>query len=147
MLPFYKYVNVPKVPKHLIESFESIEQRVSQVPKTKTTDKYFNIVPVRSDLEAWTNIFFQFPKHVFYSVFYGCIPMHSDLSRISSYNYILQSGGDVKTKYQNENIEIVEEMPIEKWYWIDTSLKHGTVGTPSCNRIILMVTPLDAVIK
>lgn len=147
MLPFFKYLDIPQVPKNLLENFHSIETRAASGPKIeKMREDYnckFDIVPVKKELENWADLNFKFPKRVFYSIFYELLPMHRHVSTTTSYNYILQQGGEVKTKYQSDDAEIVENMLLEKWYWINTSLLHGTIGKMNCSRIILMVTPVN----
>lgn len=150
MLPFFKFVDIPEIPEELIESIESIESRTDPSTRKKKLRRNefcgFDLLPIKQNLEDWINIYFPFEKEVCYSIFYTAMPMHSDASRISSYNYILRSGGNIVTKFQNGEIEISEHMPLKKWYWMDTKLKHGTIGDYEQSRIILMVTPKEQII-
>lgn len=145
MLPFYTFIDVPVVPKDLIEDFDTIEEKAAKMPVFAPRDIAFKSVEVQKNLLDWLSQYFNFPKVVVYVVFYRPLPLHIDLRRKYCFSYILRSGG-LENTFKEDNNEFTKEIPLEKWYWFNTSVTHGTTGIKTCNRIILMVNPIAAAI-
>jgi hypothetical protein len=78
-------------------------------------------------------------------VIYKDLPIHSDYSRTSAYNFLIELGGiNPTTQFFNgpPDYKIIEQVNIEKlrWHHINTLTPHNVVGiTPGERRICITV--------
>jgi hypothetical protein len=154
---YIKYLNFPQVPEELLDSFEDIIAKTSELlPKTPQRQKeqleYFQNKAIGQELDQWLHGIFKFKFYAKYQIIYRGIPIHTDKGayegdRKYAINYLLDLGGtnvittvyddDMKTVLQSECLEL------KRWHTIQVEKFHGVEGIePEKLRIALSVTPL-----
>jgi hypothetical protein len=129
---YIEYVDLPKVPEHLIESVQDIinkpNKEVSIVPSDYA---YFKTRHVSDELNAWLQPMFDFKIYPQYQLVYKGLPIHIDMGRIAAYNYLLDTGGDVvRTAIYDgkNNLLQIEKLELKRWHRINTSMPHCVHG-------------------
>jgi hypothetical protein len=144
-MKYIKYVDLPRVPKHLIEPLKNI---INKPPKTlsyiPTEYAYFKTKHVNNDLKSWLQPLFEFEISPQYQLVYDGLPIHVDRDRIFTYNYLLDTGGDdVKTAIYDENHKLLQSeiLELKRWHHINTSMPHCVHGiNPYKVRIAISVS-------
>lgn len=149
---FLEDTDWPKIPDNLLESSSDILSKCSSVDSGlifkftyKTGDYIIHGVRVNDDLCQWIKKII--PENVFiqYGIYYSEAELHIDVHRTYAYNNVLYPGGeDVENIAMIDNILVRQKPEINKWYKVNNSIPHGTIGEYDSPRIILHVTPLAA---
>ena len=144
-MKYIKYVDLPRIPKHLIEPLKNIINKPSRDFNYVSAEyKYFKLKPVNNDLKSWLQPLFEFEIFPQYQLVYDGIPIHVDADRIFAYSYLLDTGGDnVETAIYDENHKLLQSeiLELKRWHYINTSMLHGVHGiNPLKVRIAISVT-------
>lgn len=130
---YIEYLDLPKIPTHLIDSVESI---INMSPKSNSNVAadypYFKTKNVNDDLKSWLQSLFDFEIFPQYQLVYNGLPIHIDKgNRVVAFNYLLDTGGDsVKTAVYDSNYKLLqcETLEVSRWHRINTGMLHGVHG-------------------
>jgi len=142
MLSNFKYVHFPCLPESLIlETYESILKNPNHF---SIQNNCYRLYDTNKNLKNFVEDFIPRPTAISIHVIQGSLPIHVDIERTESYNYIIETGGDnVMTCFYQDKI-LIEQHKIEprKWHWLNVSTAHNVRGIEkSKSRIALTVTP------
>jgi hypothetical protein len=137
-MKYIEYLDLPKIPEHLLESIQDI---IIKSPKNfssvATEYPYFKTRYINDDLQSWLQSIFYFKVYAQYQLIYNGLPIHIDKNnRVTAYNYLLNAGGDnVKTSIYDNNYKILqsERIDLKRWHRINTGMLHGVHGIQSNN--------------
>ena len=144
-MKYIKYIDLPRVPKHLIEPLRHI---ITKPPKNgsyvSAEYAYFKTKHVKNDLNLWLQSLLKFEVQAQYQLVYDGLPIHVDKHRIFAYNYLLDAGGDnVETAIYDENHKLLqsEKLELNRWHRIDTGMPHCVHGIdPDRVRIAISIS-------
>ena len=145
MNEFFKYVDLPEIPRHLILDISEIEKQENVFTLKKFFYKKYEI---SNELNLYLKDIFNFEFVAQYQVIRNYIPIHKDIGRTECFNYLLDNGGesssldiyedDKQTKILSEKIDNF------KWHWINVSKYHGVSGLTNKPRYSITVTPANS---
>lgn len=136
---------LPNVPNFLIQDLNTIETYTDLF--LKQTDEYVGIYSsykANLGLEDFIQQFFEYPVSVRYQVIKKSLPVHIDRAKVpTKLNYIIDPGGDVKTRWWSsvdEPRELVAEykQDANKWYRLNICEPHD-ITMPIRPRISITV--------
>ena len=137
--------DLPIIPSHLIKDLKTIESYKDLF--LKKTNKYSGIYSSyesNTDLSDYIQQFFDHQVLVRYQVIKKSLPVHVDKANVSNkLNYIIDPGGDVKTRWWSsveEPRKIISEYKqlINRWYRLDIHTPHD-ISMPPNPRISITV--------
>lgn len=153
MKTFYEYLDLPKVPDHLLTDIDSIlnQQPINfgtahlDSPHDPSVRKHWP-VKVKQELFEWLTALFDEDILVYYVVSTAPLETHMD-TRLYCCNYILANGGEDVTTYAHHDDSSIEYVKFEerRWLKLNNHLPHGTIGKfDNTVRIILQISPKQA---
>ena len=137
--------DLPIIPSHLIKDLKTIESYKDLF--LKKTNKYsgsYSSYESNTDLSDYIQQFFDHQVLVRYQVIKKSLPVHVDKANVSNkLNYIIDPGGDVKTRWWSsveEPRKIISEYKqlINRWYRLDIHTPHD-ISMPTNPRISITV--------
>jgi sulfatase maturation enzyme AslB (radical SAM superfamily) len=155
---YYEIVDfLPQIPDHLLDDLETIEtykntfkgdnftQKYGKPYQTDFTQKYASY-EAPEKLYEFIQSYFSYPVVVRYQIIKKSLGSHIDLGKSTiKYNYILDTGGNCKTRWWNDVAEKavnllyeVESKPFV-WHTLNVSVPHS-VTEPIRPRISVTVT-------
>jgi len=132
-MKYIEYLDLPKIPEHLLESIQDIIIKPPKNFSSISTDyPYFKTRYINDDLQTWLQSIFDFKVNAQYQLIYNGLPVHIDKNnRVTAYNYLLDAGGDnVKTSIYDSSYKVLqsERIELKRWHRINTSILHGVSG-------------------
>jgi len=131
-----EYLPIPRVPEHLvIQSFEECYNLELISPKEiEELDIYSLRRANNKDLEEFLQPYFDFEltNRVYYQYIGANVPIHTDIGRTFSFNYIINTGGDsVSTIWYEKDEKTIlhsEIIPRFVWHKFISDIPHNVVG-------------------
>lgn len=143
---YYETISfLPHIPKNLLDDLDTIESYENVFPAqgeyVKTYASYVAPEPLADFMQLW----FDYPVLTRYQVIKKALHVHVDVGiKGVKYNYILDTGGDVKTRWWNDVDEkattILHEVQSEPFVWhsLNISEPHN-ITEPSRPRVSVVV--------
>lgn len=131
----FKYLSYPPIP---LELYQSIYDSISN-------GNMLECFPVPDEVLNFVAPLFPENYKILTQVIYSNLPIHSDHSRLSAYNFLIDLGGDnVVTNFFDgpPDYNIIENIKFEKyrWHYINTGVPHNVIGiAPGATRICITV--------
>jgi hypothetical protein len=119
---------IPKVPEELIISdIQELYKRNNAFTNDRSWDWWYFTTLVDPELHDFLQPYFNFPVLIYYQLSGVQLTPHIDSGRTWCYNYtILPGGPDVKTRWYDENDNIVYQVTasLKTWYRLQVDIKH-----------------------
>lgn len=130
-IPYFNYPTcLPSVPEELLETFDAVNSRQKPSTDTKRDSRWeenptwpISIHDVSPELKEWINSVFSPLLGTRVAAHYMIIRqsdihnIHRDTTRDMSFNYIINSGGDVVTRMYDEDKNQVDSLTLDERRW------------------------------
>lgn len=144
MNDYYEKINLPKIPLEVLDPLDKILTFNDEFKDVWDADNdlsqtYANYT-VPQKLQDYIQTLFDFPVKVNYQVIHKKLPKHKDIGIVGKkYNYIIDTGGDVYTRWYNNDTVVFEikSKPFE-WHTLQIDVEHD-ITTPSHTRLSVTV--------
>lgn len=144
MNDYYEKINLPKIPLEVLDPLDKILTFNDEFKDVWDADNdlsqtYANYT-VPQKLQDYIQTLFDFPVKVNYQVINKKLPKHKDIGIVGKkYNYIIDTGGDVYTRWYNNDTVVFEikSKPFE-WHTLQIDVEHD-ITTPSHTRLSVTV--------
>lgn len=144
MNDYYEKINLPKIPLEVLDPLDKILTFNDEFKDVWDADNdlsqtYANYT-VPQKLQDYIQTLFDFPVKVNYQVIHKKLPRHKDVGIVGKkYNYIIDTGGDVYTRWYNDDTVVfeVKSKPFE-WHTLQIDVEHD-ITTPSHTRLSVTV--------
>ena len=131
-----EYLPIPRVPDHLvIQSFEEYNDLELASPKEVEELNIYSLRKANNiDLEKFLQPHFDFDltDRVYYQYIGANVPIHIDIGRTFSFNYIINTGGESVSTiwYETDEKTILRSEIIPKFVWhkFISDIPHNVVG-------------------
>lgn len=148
MNDFFRYVDIPKIPDHLIDTLAAFVNRKNIYDVEKS---YYLQFEISKELETFLKSIFDFKITAQYQIIKKGLPIHKDRKRTECFNYLIETGGSdtCLNTYDEDKETVLHSVHIEpfKWHWINVGKFHGVSGLTDAPRLAISVTPLDKKIQ
>jgi len=140
---FFRYVDLPQVPSHLIVNSMFLEKQKNIYG---VNSAHYSQFQISKDLQDFLKSIFDFEITAQYHVIRKGLSIHKDRSRTECFNYLIEDGGEdaCLNIYDDSKEAILQSVRVElfKWHWINVAEFHGVSGLTDVPRLAITVTPL-----
>ena len=132
--PYFKYLDfLPKIPEELIESYEDFTTKgFARINNHKLRQRMYPEYPVQlydvsDELMTWVNDLFMPYVNVRVSVHYLTVVQsnvsnkHRDVLRNTSFNYLINPGGNAITRMFDDDDNVIDTCKIDERRWCQLS--------------------------
>ena len=146
MNKYYEKINLPKIPLELLDPIDKIMTFKDEFDSQGLFDdtnfnQTYAIYTAPQKLHDYIQTLFDFPVKVNYQVIHKKLPKHKDIGIVGKkYNYLIDTGGDVYTRWYDDNDTVLFEIkskPFE-WHALQIDIEHD-ITTPSHTRLSVVV--------
>lgn len=142
MNDYLVYLDLPKIPEHLIEPIDIIINKPPKPGSNIPADfAPFQTRLVSKELFEWVQDMFKLKCYTQYQIINRGIPIHKDIGRTVAFNYILETGGPkVLTTIHGDTKKMIgyEEIKPYVWHRLKTDEFHSVIGMTS-SRVSISV--------
>lgn len=144
MNDYYEKIDLPKIPLEVLDPLDKIltfNDEFKDIWANDTFSQTYANYTAPQKLHDYIQPLFDFPAKVNYQVIHKKLPRHKDVGIVGKkYNYIIDTGGDVYTRwYKNDTMIFeVKSEPFE-WHTLQIDVEHD-ITTPSRTRLSVVVT-------
>lgn len=143
MNDYYEKIDLPKIPLEVLDPLDKIltfNDEFKDVWDDIAMRQTYANYTVPQKLHDYIQTLFDFPVKVNYQAIHKKLPKHKDIGIVGKkYNYILDTGGDVYTRWYNDDAVVFEikSKPFE-WHTLQIDVEHD-ITTPSHTRLSVTV--------
>ncbi len=143
MNDYYEKINLPKIPLEVLDPLDKIltfNDEFKDIWSDDTFSQTYANYTAPQKLHDYIQTLFDFPVKVNYQVIHKKLPKHKDIGIVGKkYNYIIDTGGDVYTRWYNDDTVVFEikSKPFE-WHTLQIDVEHD-ITTPSHTRLSVTV--------
>jgi len=145
---YFRYMDmIPKLSDNLLSEIqESIEENKNWF--FKEDYEYYQRHEATLKLREWSAIIFHRIKNrkTCVQVVHEGIHIHKDIARVSTYNYLIDAGGNnVETCFYDDNFSLIKSIKIEpfRWHKLDVSVNHNVINI---QRPRIALTVFDCIV-
>lgn len=123
--------NIPNIPEDLcklsVEEIRSIPNKFTGVKISEGIVPTYTLHTAPSEIEQFLKPYFNANANFAFQLITQNLPIHKDFGRTQCFNYIINTGGNVKTVWYDNDLNKIESVvfPVRKWHSIKVDNFHN----------------------